>query len=112
MDFDLQARDGADVQMGDAHGSELAVDGLDGPAEGALRGPHCSARVCGAMVSFFRGTRTPPPVARMTASSGAPLSGAPLSGAPLSGAPLSGAPLSGAPLSAPCRSRPTPLRAG
>jgi len=34
MDVDLQARDGADVQMGDAHGGELGVDGLDSQAEG------------------------------------------------------------------------------
>lgn len=40
MDLDLQARDGADVQVGDAHGGELAVDRFDGQADGtaALRG--------------------------------------------------------------------------
>ena len=29
MDFDLQARDGADVQMGNAYGGELVVERLD-----------------------------------------------------------------------------------
>jgi len=35
MNFDLQARDGANVQVGDAHGRKVAVDGLDRQAEGA-----------------------------------------------------------------------------
>jgi len=35
MDFDLQAGDGAYVQVGDAHGGELAIDGFDSQAEGA-----------------------------------------------------------------------------
>jgi len=35
MDFDLQAGDGADMQMGQTHGGEVAVDRLDGQADGA-----------------------------------------------------------------------------
>jgi len=73
MDFDLQARDGADVQMGDAHGGELAVERLDGRAEGAqaallgarvgghvvLVQRHEHAAACRADDSLVRGTVVP-----------------------------------------------------
>jgi len=57
MDFDFQARDGADVQMGDAHGSELAVDRFDGQAEGA-QAALLGARVRGHVVLVQRHEHT------------------------------------------------------
>ena len=42
--------------------------------ERKVRKPHCAARVLGALLFLCRGTSTPPPVARMTASSEALLS--------------------------------------
>ena len=49
MNFDFQAGDGADVQVGDAHGGKLAIDRLDGRAEGA-QAALCSPCVGGPIV--------------------------------------------------------------
>ncbi len=67
MDVDLQAHDGVDMHMSDAHGGALSVGSLDGQADGAqpaLRGPCAGDRI--ALVEWDEYAAI---IARITASS-------------------------------------------